>query len=198
VHGPPVVTPVVLIGQAPGPHEAGLGRPFAWTAGKTLFKWFAEAAGVDEASLRAGVYMTAVARCFPGKAAGGGDRRPDPEEVARCRRFLAGEVQVLRPRLILPVGGVAIEQVLGHRGPLAEVVGQARRVRFHDVEADAICLPHPSGASTWHRTAPGKQLLARALALVAAHEAFAAVFDLSVRTGDETCPEEQVSPRAPA
>lgn len=174
VHGPPIVSPVLLIGQAPGPREGELGRPFAWTAGKTLFRWFEEAAGVREAELRACIYMSAVARCFPGKAPGGGDRRPDRDEVARCEQFLAGEVEILRPQLIIPVGGVAIEQVLGHRGPLVEVIGAPRHVRYHGVEADAIALPHPSGASTWHKIEPGKALLARALARIAEHPAFAA------------------------
>lgn len=184
VHGPPIVSPVLLLGQAPGPREGAIGRPFAWTAGKTLFRWFEAAAGVDEAAFRATIYMTAVARCFPGKAPGGGDRKPSPDEIARCQRFVACECEILRPRLIVPVGGVAIEQVLGHKGPLAEVVGVLQRVHFLGVTADAICLPHPSGASTWHRTEPGKTLLARALDLIARHPAFvAATRQMARRTG---------------
>ena len=116
VHGPPVVSRVLLIGQAPGPREGSFGRPFAWTAGKTLFRWFEEALGVDEASFRASVYMAAVARCFPGKAAGGGDRKPDAVEIERCKPFLAREVDILRPGLVLAVGTLAIEQVLGQEG----------------------------------------------------------------------------------
>jgi len=174
VHGPPVLHELMLVGQAPGPHEAGLGRPFAWTAGRTLFRWFEAATGVDEATLRERMYFTAVARCFPGKAANKGDRKPDREEIARCRRFLSAEVQIVRPRLILPVGGVAIEQVLGHKGPLRDVVGVMQRVVWHEVEADVICLPHPSGVSTWRHTPPGDVLLARALQLIARHPGFLA------------------------
>lgn len=177
IHGPPVVTPIVLVGQAPGPREGALGRPFAWTAGKTLFRWFEEATGVAEPSFRAHVYITAVARCFPGKASGGGDRRPDRDEIARCRRFLSGELTILQPRLIVPVGTLAIEQILEHRGPLVDVVGQVRRARVDGVEADVIALPHPSGASTWHRQEPGRGLLAAALARIAAHPAWRATFD---------------------
>lgn len=169
VHGPANVSRVMLIGQAPGPREGELGRPFAWTAGRTLFRWFETATGVDEASFRAGVYISAVARCFPGKAPGGGDRRPDREEIGRCQRFLSREVQILRPQLIVPVGGLAIEQVLGHKGPLVDVIGVQRTVRYHEVDVDVICLPHPSGVSTWHRVEPGVTLLARALELVARH-----------------------------
>ncbi|WP_437490539.1 uracil-DNA glycosylase family protein [Sorangium sp. So ce1014] len=169
VHGPAVPSRILLIGQAPGPREGSFGRPFAWTAGRTLFRWFEAALGVPEEELRRRVYMSAVARCFPGKAKGGGDRKPDPDEILRCRTHLEREVGILEPRLILPVGGLAVEQVLGHRGPLAGVIGEARRARFHGVEADVICLPHPSGASTWHKTEPGISLLGRALRLIAEH-----------------------------
>ncbi|XXY48135.1 uracil-DNA glycosylase family protein [Sorangium sp. So ce269] len=169
VHGPAVLSRILLIGQAPGPREGSLGRPFAWTAGRTLFRWFEGALGVGEADFRRRVYMSAVARCFPGKARGGGDRKPDPEEILSCRKHLEREVGILEPRLILPVGGLAVEQVLGHRGPLASVIGEVRRARYHGVEADVICLPHPSGASSWHKTEPGISLLRRALRLVAEH-----------------------------
>jgi uracil-DNA glycosylase len=175
VHGPANLSGVMLIGQAPGPREGALGRPFAWTAGKTLFRWFAAATGVDEASFRRGVYIAAIARCFPGKAPGRGDRLPDREEIERCGRFLAREVQIVQPRLILPIGSLAIEQVLGRKGPLAEVVGLQQRVRYHGVTTDVICLPHPSGVSTWPRSPTGSVLLAQALELVARHPAFAAI-----------------------
>jgi uracil-DNA glycosylase len=169
VHGPPVLTRIFLLGQAPGPHEARFGRPFAWTAGKTLFRWLERALGAAEEEVRARIYMAAVVRCFPGKTAGGGDRLPDADEIAACRGFIAREVAILRPRLVLPVGRLAIREVLGEERPLAEVVGTLRRVRFHGVPADAIPLPHPSGASTWFKLEPGKALLERALALLAAH-----------------------------
>ncbi len=75
VMGAAVASPVLLVGQAPGDKEPKLGRPFAWTAGKNLFKWFATL-DVDEATFRARVYMAAVCRCFPGKNPKGGDRVP--------------------------------------------------------------------------------------------------------------------------
>jgi len=175
VRGEAISTRVLLVGQAPGPHEGQLGRPFAWTAGKTMFRWFESSVGLSERDFRRTVYMAAVARCFPGKAKGGGDRRPAPEEISRCRPFLEREVALLRPKLVIPVGTLAIEQVLGHKGPLVDVVGRAVRARYHGVEMDAVCLPHPSGASTWHRVEPGKALLARALALLRAHPEIRAI-----------------------
>jgi uracil-DNA glycosylase len=127
------------------------------------------ALGVPEELWRSRVYMSAVARCFPGKAKGGGDRRPDPGEILRCRAHLEREVAILSPALILPVGGLAIEQVTGSKKPLAEVVGIKLRGSFLGAEADIICLPHPSGASSWHKTEPGISLLNKALGLLAAH-----------------------------
>jgi uracil-DNA glycosylase len=177
VHGPPVASRVMLVGQAPGPREGSFGRPFAWTAGRTMFRWFEEALGVDEARFRASVYMAAVARCFPGKAqtghgprrAGGGDRKPDAEEIERCQRWLARETEILRPELVIAVGTLAIEQVLGEKAPLADVVGTSRRARWHGRDVEVIALPHPSGASTWHKMEPGKTLLDKALRRLARH-----------------------------
>lgn len=171
VHGPPVDSRVILVGQAPGPREGAFGRPFAWTAGRTMFRWFEEALGVDEATFRARVYMAAVARCFPGKASGGGDRRPDPTEVERCKTWLAREAEILEPDLVVAVGTLAIEQVIGAKTPLAKIVGGTRRACWHGRDVDVIALPHPSGASPWHRIEPGKTLLHGALRRLATHPA---------------------------
>lgn len=171
VHGPPVASRVMLVGQAPGPREGSFGRPFAWTAGRTMFRWFEESLGTDEATFRARVYMAAVARCFPGKASGGGDRRPDAEEIDRCRTWLEREAAILEPELVIAVGTLAIEQVLGEKAPLASVVGTKRRGRWHGRDVDVVSLPHPSGASPWHKIEPGKTLLGKALATLARHPA---------------------------
>lgn len=172
VTGVPVVSPVMLIGQAPGVREGPAGKPFAWTAGKTLFGWFAQL-GLDEEAFRQRVYMAAVCRCFPGKAkGGGGDRVPSSEEISRCRRHLTREVELLRPRLVIPVGKLAIAQLFPDTEQLVHIVGQRRRAELAGVAFDAIALPHPSGASTWHRMEPGKALLAQALAEIAAHAAW--------------------------
>jgi uracil-DNA glycosylase len=171
VTGLPVVSPVLLIGQAPGVREGPAGKPFAWTAGKTMFGWFASL-GLTEDQFRERVYMAAVCRCFPGKAKGGGDRVPSADEIARCSRHLAREVELLRPRLVIPVGKLAIAQVAPDANQLVDVVGAARRGELAGVAFDVIALPHPSGASTWHRMEPGKTLLARALTEIGRHEAW--------------------------
>jgi len=189
ITGNPVVSPVMLIGQAPGVHEGPAGKPFAWTAGKTMFGWFAQL-GLPEEEFRQRVYMAAVCRCFPGKApgGGGGDRVPSPDEIARCSRHLAAEARILRPRLVIPVGKLAISQLLPDADKLAEVVGAERRARLGEVEFDVIALPHPSGASTWHRTEPGKSLLAAALARIGAHEAWRSILPISPGPGDAARP----------
>ena len=100
---------------------------------------------------------------------------PAPDEIARCNRHLLAEARILRPRLVIPVGKLAIAQLVPGTDKLTEIVGAARRARLGDVEVDVIALPHPSGASTWHRTEPGKTLLARALEKIGAHEAWRSI-----------------------
>ncbi|MBI5688596.1 MAG: uracil-DNA glycosylase family protein [Verrucomicrobia bacterium] len=170
VVGRPTPSRILLVGQAPGDKEPKLGRPFAWTAGKTLFKWFHGALGWTEDEVRERVYFAAVCRCFPGKRPEGGDRVPAPEEIAACAAWLDREFELLQPRLVLPVGKLAITRFLGER-PLIETIGRSFPITAAGRTADCIPLPHPSGASPWHRIEPGKTLLARALRLVARHEA---------------------------
>ncbi|MDI1249033.1 MAG: uracil-DNA glycosylase family protein [Lacunisphaera sp.] len=170
VVGRPVASRIVLVGQAPGDKEPKLGRPFAWTAGKTLFKWLNESLGWTEEEARDRIYFAAVCRCFPGKKDTGGDRVPDEEEIARCSRWLAAEFALLRPALVLPVGKLAITQFLPP-APLNDIIGKKFRIDYRGHAVDCIPLPHPSGASPWHRMEPGKTLLRQALGLVAKHPA---------------------------
>jgi len=175
VVGHPADTKILQIGQAPGPYEGQLGRPFAWTAGKTLFKWYS-GLGVDEETFRDKVYMAAVCRCFPGKHPKGGDRVPSLEEVRNCSPWLRTEVHLLKPQLIIPVGKLAIAQMLDFRR-LDDVIGQVHRAEFQGLATDIIPLPHPSGLSTWYKLEPGKTLLRQALALIGQHPAWQAVFN---------------------
>ena len=95
---------------------------------------------------------------------------PAPDEIANCSAWLEREFELLRPELVLPVGKLAITQFLGER-PLAETIGQKFPVTYRGYPAECIPLPHPSGASPWHRMEPGKTLLSKALSLVASHPA---------------------------
>src|SRR2546423_14028918 len=104
VSGGPVLSKIMLIGQAPGVKEPVLAKPFAWTAGRTLFGWFQEFCGMDEQQVRATIYFAAVCRCFPGKTAAGGDRVPTPDEIRNCSNWMNDEIDLLQPYLIIPVG----------------------------------------------------------------------------------------------
>jgi uracil-DNA glycosylase len=168
--GQAVASEILLIGQAPGDKEGGLGRPFAWTAGKTLFKWF-ESIGVVEQNFRKQVYMSAVCRCFPGKNPKGGDRVPSKKEIEICSQWINKEIDLLQPKLILPVGKLAISQYL-EVNKLVDVIGKKFRTSVYGFDVDIIPLPHPSGASTWHRSSPGKELLEQALILLSEHESW--------------------------
>ena len=190
VSGGPVVSDVILVGQAPGDKEPVLGRPFAWTAGKTLFQWFNHATGITEDEFRAHIYMAAAARCFPGKNPAGGDRVPSREEVNNCSFWREQEFQILRPRLVIPVGKLGISQFLAAER-LDEVVGKQFRVRSGGFTFELIPLPHPSGASTWHRVEPGKTLLQSALNLIAQHPAMLDIMAAIQRGRIATAPRKE-------
>jgi uracil-DNA glycosylase len=172
VSGGPVASKIMLIGQAPGVREPILKRPFAHTAGKTLFRWFEEFCGIGEIEMRARIYFAAVCRCFPGKAPGGSDRVPNPNEIANCSSWLNDELEILRPRLVIPVGRLAISRFVPF-AKLDEVIGRSFPMRRNLHRYDLIPLPHPSGVSPWHKIAPGKNLLGKAMRLIAAHPAVA-------------------------
>ncbi|MDD2943088.1 MAG: uracil-DNA glycosylase family protein [bacterium] len=169
VSGLAVVSRVMLVGQAPGPKEGQFGKPFAWTAGRTMFGWFASI-GLEEEAFRRSVYMAAVCRCFPGKNPKGGDRVPDASEIANCSGWLQREMELLKPELVIPVGKLAISQFVDC-SRLIDVIGQKMHVPYAGHHFDMIALPHPSGASTWHRVEPGKSLLQKALRLIGRHPA---------------------------
>jgi uracil-DNA glycosylase len=171
VSGGAVVSKVILVGQAPGVREPSAKKPFAWTAGRTLFRWFEQAAGLTEEEVRARIYFAAVCRCFPGKAPGGSDRVPNPQEIANCSSWLDREIEILQPHLVVPVGKLAIAQFL-RLTKLEEVIGRSFRVQRAGRHFDLVPLPHPSGASPWHKISPGRELVAQALQLIAKHRAF--------------------------
>lgn len=173
VSGPPILSRVLLIGQAPGPKEGDFGKPFAWTAGKTMFKWFSSC-GMEEEDFRKKVYMAAVCRCFPGKNPKGGDRVPNLEEIENCSSWLAREMELLKPKLVIPVGKLAISQTMEVK-KLKDIIGKSYEIELHGQPTEIIPLPHPSGASTWHRMEPGITLLGKALKLIKANSQWKAL-----------------------
>jgi uracil-DNA glycosylase len=155
----------MLVGQAPGQVEAAGGQPFAGRAGKTLFRWLARA-GVDEATARRRIYIAAVTRCYPGPhPSGRGDRVPSLREQEVCSAWLDDELRIIRPKLLIPVGKLAIARFLPTR-PLDELIGRAHPVEHAGGASLAIPLPHPSGASSWVHQGNHPELLDQALALI--------------------------------
>jgi uracil-DNA glycosylase len=157
----PATASVMVVGQAPGVTETEVGRPFNGPSGRRLFRWLAQA-GWEEAAFRATQYMSAVTKCYTGKGTGGkGDRAPSRAEQKLCAPFLERELALVRPRLVLPVGGLAVRRFLGSRARrLRDVVGEA-------FEAEGgrwiVPLPHPSGASLWLNRPENRARVDRAL-----------------------------------
>ena len=146
----------MLVAQAPGSTEIVTRLPFTGPAGKRLMGWF-ERAGMS----RGEIYLSAIARCFPGKARGGGDLVPSRAMIQNCRPHLAREFELLRPEVVVPVGGLATKELLGI-GRLADAVGE-------EITRDGVTyvpLPHPSGASTWLNRPENKERLNVALGLL--------------------------------
>ena len=157
----------MLVGQAPGQTETGGGRPFAGRAGRTLFQWLASV-GIDEPTAREWLFISAITRCYPGPhPSGRGDRVPTPRERERCGDWLAEELRIIRPPVVVPVGRLAIDRFVGIAA-LAELIGREHDITHEGGRAVAIPLPHPSGASSWVHGPGNRALLDRALALLAA------------------------------
>jgi len=154
---------VMIVGQAPGSSEVEADRPFNAQSGTRLFDWLAQA-GFDETEFRARQYMTSVTKCFPGKASsGGGDRRPTTIEIEACRPFLDEQLDLVQPKLVIPVGRLAIDVFFADRPPLEQVIGTEHSLDGRSV----ISLPHPSGASRWHQIPANRARIAKAIRLLA-------------------------------
>lgn len=147
-----------LYGQAPGIVEGRERLPWRGRAGQTLRRWLE----MDEEAFYGTFYCASVTRCYPGRAASGrGDRAPTPQEQDLCAFWHGWELELLRPRLVVAVGGLAIRALLG-RSSLTECIGE----RFEVDGVAVVPLPHPSGASSWPNAPANKERLERALGLV--------------------------------
>jgi uracil-DNA glycosylase len=143
-----------LFGQAPGALEGTQLRPWRGRAGATLRRWLE----LDEDAFYATFYCASVTRCYPAKAASGrGDRAPTSREQELCTFWRRWELELLRPSLIVTVGGLALKRLLGLSG-LTDCVGR----RFEHAGAVVIPLPHPSGASGWLNDPAYRMLVERA------------------------------------
>jgi uracil-DNA glycosylase family 4 len=148
-----------ILGQAPGVVEGEERRPWRGRAGQALRGWL----GMEEEDFYATFYCASVTRCYPGRSASGGDRTPTAREQELCSFWREWELRLLRPRLIVPVGGLAIRRLLDVRS-LDAAVGE----RFQHGGAVAVPLPHPSGVSRWMNVAENRERVERAVELVQA------------------------------
>ena len=159
----PIVQPyesqrAYMFGQAPGVVEGQERLPWRGRAGRTLRRWLE----LDEEAFYATFYCASVTRCYPGKAPSGrGDRTPTPREQELCSFWRDWELRLIRPGLIVPVGGLAARRLLGLKS-LTECVGS----RFELDEAVAIPLPHPSGASSWLNNPANRARVTEAVGLI--------------------------------
>lgn len=153
---------IMTVGQAPGITEVDAARPFNAGSGTRLFEWLGQV-GISEKWFRSTQYMTSVTKCYPGRVKGGsGDRVPSRKEQALCRPFLDREIALVNPRLVIPIGRLAIELFFGRKFTLTDVIG-------HEIKQDGrwiIPLPHPSGASRWHQVAENRALIEQAISLI--------------------------------
>lgn len=161
---------IMLVGQAPGVVEHDVERPFAGRAGRLLVRWMTRSGFAGEADFRARVYITSTTTCFPGRRPdGSGDRRPTPAEVRLCAPWLDGALELVRPRLVITVGGLAASRLLG-KGRLETLVGRVFDSAGVPVDGQPgergrllLPLPHPSGQSRWLNHPAGIALLDAAL-----------------------------------
>jgi uracil-DNA glycosylase len=148
----------LIVGQAPGVVEGQERRPWRGRAGQTLRRWLE----MDEDEFYGTFYCASVTRCYPGRhPSGRGDRPATPREIELCRYWLGWELRLLRPELIVPVGGLGLRGVLS-RTSVTECVG----CRYVLGEAAVVPLPHPSGASGWLNAPANRERLALALGLL--------------------------------
>ena len=151
-----------LVGQAPGPTERISRRPFSGRAGKELDRWMLRAGFASPEEFRKLTYVAALMRCFPGRnATGTGDLRPPPAAIASCAHWLETELRILKPRVVIPVGQMAINRFLGP-GSLEDRVGH-----LYGERPIIVPLPHPSGTSRWLNDPANRERLAAALLLIA-------------------------------
>lgn len=155
--------PFFLVGQAPGPVERESRRPFDGRAGKELDRWMVRAGFASAEEFRRLTYIAALMRCFPGRNdKGTGDLKPQPAAVANCAHWLDIELRLLKPKVVILVGQLAIARFLGP-GRLEDRVG----MKFGDRPV-MVPLPHPSGQSRWLNDHANRERLASALAVIAA------------------------------
>ena len=127
---------LMFIGEAPGADEDARGEPFVGRAGQLLTK-IIETMGFS----RAEVYIANVLKCRPDMPRGSsGNRPPTPEEMQTCLPYLAEQIDIIQPKVLVALGATAVEGLLGTRGTMREMRG-----RWHSHHQRPLMITyHPS------------------------------------------------------
>ncbi|MBT4804723.1 uracil-DNA glycosylase [Candidatus Woesearchaeota archaeon] len=118
---------ILIVGEAPGAEEDRLGQPFVGRAGKLLNELL-ETAGID----RSDVFITNCVKCRPPK-----NRNPNTLELKTCKKWLDSQIALLKPKLIIILGRVALKNLTGKEkikdlhGKVSEFDGQKYFVTYH-------------------------------------------------------------------
>lgn len=142
---------IIVVGQAPGITEYRTGQPFSGDAGGTLRKLF-HSCGLPMMLFDTTVYLTSVAKCFPGRklnstSGRSEDRVPCKTMTSNCSGFLVEQISMIRPKLVVTIGSFASNELIRLAGyeksTLEAVVGT---IRYWN-ELPILFLPHTSGES---------------------------------------------------
>jgi DNA polymerase len=123
---------VMLIGEAPGQNEDETGVPFVGRAGQLLTQMLASV-GIDR---QRDMYICNVVKCRPPQ-----NRKPKPQEMAACFPYLEGQIQVVRPSIILLAGATAVQDILKTREGITKIRGRWFETPYG---GKAMPLFHPS------------------------------------------------------
>lgn len=123
---------IVLVGEAPGFYEDQKGLPFVGKAGQLLDKIFASVGLLRERD----VYICNTIKCRPPD-----NRNPSADEKEACKEYLDAQLEILKPRIILICGNVALESLIGADKGISRVRGQ-----WFDGPHESKMMPifHPS------------------------------------------------------
>ena len=127
---------IMFIGEAPGADEDQQGEPFVGRAGQLLTK-IIKAMGFA----REDVYIANILKCRPNMPAGSfGNRAPTPAEMQTCRPYLIEQIDIIQPKVLVALGAVAVEGLLGARGTMRELRG-----RWHSYNGMPLMITyHPA------------------------------------------------------
>jgi len=135
---------IMFVGEAPGRREDELRRPFVGAAGKLLDEMLKEIGLSSE-----DVYITNIVKCRPP-----GNRDPTDEEISLCSPYLERQIEIMRPKIICPLGRFSAKFILEMYGFTMESIS---RVQGKVFKGDAVILPmyHPA-AALYHQKLKGE------------------------------------------